>query len=216
MGLPTDPNFLSAFQDVDPIIELVKNNEDFVKRNQLDPLHEAVTLPYPSYIFALAMGTGKTVLIGTIIATEFAMALRYPEANFMKNALVFAPGTTIIESLREISDIPFEQILPSSLHRDFLANLKITYPQTGAKDIQVQSGSAYNVIVTNTEKISLRANLKQRKNQSLLDFEEKKEQAELEANLRLQKITSLPQFRSLLRRGASYLRKQNGQRTQTS
>ena len=110
----------------------------------------------------------------------------------MKNALVFAPGTTIIESLREISDIPFEQILPSSLHRDFLANLKITYPQTGAKDIQVQSGSTYNVIVTNTEKISLRANVKQRKNQSLFEFEEKKEQAELEANLRLQKITSLP------------------------
>ena len=192
LGLPTDPNFLSAFQDVDPIIDLVKNDEAFVKRNQLDPLHEAVTLPYPSYIFALAMGTGKTVLIGTIIATEFAMALRYPDANFMKNALVFAPGTTIIESLREISDIPFEQILPSSLHRDFLANLKITYPQTGAKDIQVQSGSTYNVIVTNTEKISLRANLKQRKNQSILDFEEKKEQAELEANLRLQKITSLP------------------------
>ena len=192
LGLPTDPNFLSAFQDVDPIIDLVKDDEDFVKRNQLDPLHEAVTLSYPSYIFALAMGTGKTVLIGTIIATEFAMALRYPEANFMKNALVFAPGTTIIESLREISDIPFEQILPSSLHRDFLANLKITYPQTGAKDIQVQPESTYNVIVTNTEKISLRANVKKRSNQSLLDFEEKKEQAELEANLRLQKITSLP------------------------
>ena len=38
------------------------------------------------------------------------MALRYPDGEFMKNALVFAPGTTIIESLREISDIPFDQI----------------------------------------------------------------------------------------------------------
>ncbi len=192
IGIPIDPNQLQWIQNVDMVLQKIKNDPEYVKENQLNPVHEAVTLPYPSYIFALAMGTGKTVLIGTIIATEFAMALRYPEANFMKNALVFAPGTTIIESLREISDIPFEQILPFSLHRDFLANLKITYPQTGAKDIQVQPESTYNVIVTNTEKISLRANLKQRKSQSLLDFEKKKEQAELEANLRLQKITSLP------------------------
>ena len=138
------------------------------------------------------MGTGKTVLNGTIIATEFAMALRYPDAQFMKNALVFAPGTTIIESLREISDIPFDQILPASLNRDFLANLKITYPQTGSKEIQVQSSSIYNVIVTNTEKIALRANVRRRANQTELEFAEREKQATLEANLRLQKITSLP------------------------
>ncbi len=191
-GIPISPQELILINDVDAIINLVENNPEFVKQKRIDPVHEAVTLPYPSYIFALAMGTGKTVLVGTIIATEFAMALRYPEGEFMKNALVFAPGTTIIESLREISDIPFDQILPSSLHRDFLANLKITYPQTGAKEIQVQTGSTYNVIVTNTEKIALRANVRKRKNQTELEFEEKKEQAELEANLRLQKITSLP------------------------
>lgn len=191
-GIPLTPNDLIYITNIDAVVNLVENNPDFVKLKQIDPVHEAVTLPYPSYIFALAMGTGKTVLIGTIIATEFAMALRYPENNFMKNALVFAPGTTIIESLREISDIPFDQILPASLHRDFLANLKITYPQTGAKDIQVQTSSTYNIIVTNTEKIALRANVKKRSNQTELDFEEKKEQAELEANLRLQKITSLP------------------------
>ena len=191
-GIPITPEELLLIRKIDQLIDLVKEEPEFVKRKKIDPVYEAVTLDYPSYIFALAMGTGKTVLIGTIIATEFAMALRYPESNFMKNALVFAPGTTIIESLREISDIPFDQILPASLHRDFLANLKITYPQTGAKEIQVQAGSTYNIIVTNTEKIALRANVKKRSNQTELDFEEKKEQAELEANLRLQKITSLP------------------------
>ena len=191
-GIPLSPQELILNWDVDTVIDLIENNPEFVKLKGIDPVYEATSLPYPSYIFALAMGTGKTVLIGTIIATEFAMALRYSKRNFMKNALVFAPGTTIIESLREISDIPFDQILPSGLHSDFLANLKITYPQTGAKEIQVQAGSAFNLIVTNTEKISLRANLKQRANQTLIDYEEKKEKAELEANLRLQKITSLP------------------------
>ena len=191
-GIPITPEELLLIRKIDQLIELVKEEPEFVKRKKIDPVYEAVTLPYASYIFALAMGTGKTVLIGTIIATEFAMALRYPEGNFMKNALVFAPGTTIIESLREISDIPFDQILPASLHRDFLANLKITYPQTGAKEIQVQTGSTYNVIVTNTEKIALRTNVKKRNSQTEFEFAEKKEQAELEANLRLQKITSLP------------------------
>ena len=191
-GIPVDPAELQWIPDVDSVIEKVKNDPEFVRQKRIDHVHEAVTLPYPSYIIALAMGTGKTVLIGTIIATEFAMALRYPESDFMKNALVFAPGTTIIESLREISDIPFDQILPASLHRDFLANLKITYPQAGAKEIQVQSESIYNVIVTNTEKIALRANVRRRANQTELEFAEKEKQATLEANLRLQKITSLP------------------------
>ena len=201
-GIPVDPAELEWIPNVDAVIERIKNDSEFVRQKRINHVHEAVTLPYPSYIFALAMGTGKTVLIGTIIATEFAMALRYPddaesphlagETHFMKNALVFAPGTTIIESLREISDIPFDQILPPSLHRDFLANLKITYPQAGAKEIQVQSESIYNVIVTNTEKIALRANVKKRSNQTELEFAEKEKQATLEANLRLQKITSLP------------------------
>ena len=192
LGVKISSSALPFIKSPDQIIETVKTDPDFVKENALDTVHEAVTLDYPSYIFALAMGSGKTVLIGTIIATEFAMALRYSEGGFMKNALVFAPGTTIIESLREISEVPYEKILPPSLNQEFKANLKFTYPQDKAKDIAVQHGSTYNVIVTNTEKISLRANLKQRANQTLLDFEEKKEQEELEANLRLQKITSLP------------------------
>ena len=192
LGVKISSATLPFIKNPDQIIETVRTNPDFVKDTALDTVYEAVTLDYPSYIFALAMGSGKTVLIGTIIATEFAMALRYPTEGFMKNALVFAPGTTIIESLREISEVPYEQILPPSLNQEFKANLKIDYPQDKSKDISVQHDSIYNVIVTNTEKISLRANLQRRRNQPELDFEERKEQEELEANLRLQKITSLP------------------------
>ncbi len=170
---------------VDDVIKKVKDDSVFVSEKRIQALHEAATLPYPSYILALAMGAGKTVLIRTIVATEFAMSLRYPEGQFMKNALVFAPGTTIIESLRELSDLPYEQVLPPDLQRDFAANLKIEYPGS-EKDIQAQEGSIYNLIVTNTEKISLRASKKS--NQTEWTFEHEK----LQANLRLQKITSLP------------------------
>ena len=177
----------------DAILNRVREDEGYAREHQLDSLHEAITLAYPSYIFALAMGAGKTVLIGAIVATEFAMSLAYPTAQerFMKNALVFAPGTTILESLRELQDVPYENILPPTQHKQFLANLKLEYPRAGAKEIQAQKDSIYNLIVTNTEKISLRVHPR-RKHQSKLEFEKRTAQAELTANLRLQKIASLP------------------------
>ncbi len=184
LGVPISTDAIE-WAEVESVIEKVRSNLDWVSRHRIQALHEAVMLEYPSYILALAMGAGKTVLIGTILATEFAMSLRYPKSNFMKNALVFAPGTTIIESLRELSEIPYEKILPPDLNRDFLANLKIEFP-SGGKDIQAQRGSSYNLIVTNTEKISLRVNRKSNQQQEAF------ERAELQANLRLQTIASLP------------------------
>jgi len=98
---------------IDSIFEKIKSDDSFVKKYKLEAVRETLTLAYPSYILALAMGAGKTVLIGTIIATEFAMALEYPDGPFVNNALVFAPGKTILGALKELSDIPFEKLLPS-------------------------------------------------------------------------------------------------------
>jgi len=172
------------------IFEKVKTNIDFAKSLQLDSLYESINLNYPSYILALAMGAGKTVLIGSIIATEFSMSIEYPQDNFMKNALVFAPGTTIIESLREISDMPFEKILPPRFYKSFMANIKMVYTRNGEKDIPVQDNSSYNLIVTNTEKISLKK-ISRRKGQTQFEQEKKEEQEKLWANARLNKISSL-------------------------
>ena len=147
-----------------------------------DAFYESLILPYPSYIFALAMGAGKTVLIGAIVATEFVMGLSYPDKQFMRNALVFAPGTTIIESLRELNDIPYSEILPLAQYQEFMANLK-TYYVSRSKDIGVISNSAYNLIVTNTEKIIVR---KRNRKGTLLTERDK-----LEENRRLHSIKSL-------------------------
>ncbi|MYF54265.1 restriction endonuclease subunit R, partial [Candidatus Poribacteria bacterium] len=185
-GISLSEETLEFVTSIDQVIDKVKNDTDYVKKHDLDTAHEAVKLDYPSYIFALAMGSGKTILIATIIATEFAMSLRYSDAKFMKNALVFAPGTTIIESLREISKVPYDEILPPGLYQEFKANLKFEYPQSKAKDLATQYESTYNLIVTNTEKIRLQ--IKRRSNQTALSYEEDK----LHANLRLRKITSLP------------------------
>jgi hypothetical protein len=158
---------------------------------QKGTLQESLNLDYASYILALTMGAGKTVLIGTIIASEFALSLDTGDDRFMKNALVFAPGKTIIESLKEISVIPYDKILPPRLAKKFFANVKLIYTQDGNKDIQAQEGSSYNLIVTNTEKIALRKR-SIRKGQMAFDYENQLAHDALIANQRLNKIASLP------------------------
>lgn len=179
---------------LDSIIEKVKTDDLFVKKYKLEALRETLSLNYPSYILALAMGAGKTILIASIVATEFAMALEYQDEDgiFIKNALIFAPGKTILGALKEISDTPYDKILPPRFYKSFIANVKFTYTRDGEKDIPVIRGSLFNVIVTNTEKIRLQKNSIPKSflsGQLRLGIEEAKE---LVANLRLQTITSLP------------------------
>ncbi len=191
LNIDKKQEILQMIMDDEDYLERIKTDDEFVKRNNLESFKESLDLTYPSYILALAMGAGKTILIGSIIATEFAMSIEYPDADFMKNALVFAPGTTIIESLKEIADIPFNKVLPPRFNRPFMANIKLTYTKSGEKDIPVEQGGNYNLVVTNTEKIMLRK-IRKNKTQTQLEFEEKEKQELLHANLRLQKIASLP------------------------
>ena len=60
---------------IDGLWRRLQSDDEFVRTFRLEALRESLNLAYSSYIFALAMGAGKTVLIGAIIATEFAMAL---------------------------------------------------------------------------------------------------------------------------------------------
>ncbi len=178
---------------IDSIFERIKTDNTFVKKNNLQAVQETLSLNYPSYILALAMGAGKTVLIGSIIASEFAMALEH-EGNFVKNALVFAPGKTILGALKEISNIPYELILPPRLYKQFITSVKFTYTQDGQKDIPIIERSNYNIVVTNTEKIRIQKPTGKRDFLPLLNLrlKEKVEEKIEETNLRLRKIASLP------------------------
>ncbi|MBC8253145.1 MAG: hypothetical protein H8E35_03840, partial [Ardenticatenia bacterium] len=129
LGLDSDPiKELVVDEGKEALWERLRSDEAFVKEQRLESVHETLTLDYPSYILALAMGAGKTILIGAIVVTEFAMALEYPGASddgfrFVQNALVFAPGLTILESLRELADVDWSQVLPPRLYRPFEAYL---------------------------------------------------------------------------------------------
>ena len=72
-------------EGIDALWQRIRNDDNFVKDFKLEALRETLTLAYPSYILALAMGAGKTILIGAIAATEFTMALEYPDGPFVAN-----------------------------------------------------------------------------------------------------------------------------------
>jgi hypothetical protein len=178
---------------LESLFDRIRTDDDFVRNFHLEALRETLTLAYPSYILALAMGAGKTVLIGAIYATEFAMALEYPDGPFVQNALVFAPGKTIIESLRELAGTRYDRILPPRLYKPFAASVKLIFTRDGEKDIPVIRGSLFNVIVTNTEKIRIQKETIRKSDLGLLLAPEKEDEARTEiANLRLQAIASLP------------------------
>ena len=179
---------------IDSIFQKIKSDDNFVKKYRLEAVRETLILAYPSYILALAMGAGKTVLIGTIIATEFGMALEYPDGPFVNNALVFAPGKTILGALKDLSDVPYEKILPQRLYKQFIATVKFTYTRDGEKDIPIIKGSRFNLVVTNTEKIRIQ---KQSITKSLIRdlFADPSQEDEIKqevANQRLQTLASLP------------------------
>ncbi len=185
--------FADANFNLDRLWAAIRDDDDFVKRHRLQALRETLALDYASYIFALAMGAGKTILIGAIVASEFAMALEYPDGPFVQNALVFAPGKTIIESLRELTQVPYDRILPPRLHKPFAASLKLTFTRDGEKDIPVVRRSTFNMVVTNTEKIRIRKETIRKGDLGPLFGDGELDEAKAEvANLRLQTIASLP------------------------
>jgi type III restriction enzyme len=194
LGLTGDEVRAHVMDDgVEGFVARVKTDDEFVRQLRLESLRETLTLDYPSYILALAMGAGKTILIGAVIATEFAMALEYPEGPFVQNALVFAPGTTIVESLRELAQIPYDALLPPRLFRSFAASVKLTFTRDGEKDIPVIRRSSFNVVVTNTEKIRIQKETIRKSDLGTLFSEQAEDAARSEvANLRLQAIASLP------------------------
>lgn len=194
LGLTSDA-IRDAIEDIglEGVLDKVRNDDAFVKTHKLDSLRETVALDYPSYILALTMGAGKTALIGSIIATEFCMALEYPEGPFVQNALVFAPGLTIMRSLRQLAAMPFDRILPPRFYKTFAATVKLIFTRDGDPDIPVIRGDSFNIVVTNTEKIRITKETVRKGDLKGLFSESKADEARADlANRRLQAIASLP------------------------
>src|SRR5574341_662048 len=109
-----------------------------VNQEQYDKLFERMRSyhrVYPNYIFALTMGTGKTILMATCIFYEFLLANKFPsDERFCHNALVFAPDTTVLESLREIQTFDMTKVVPPEYVSFLSSNLKFHFlDETGTE-----------------------------------------------------------------------------------
>jgi hypothetical protein len=109
---------------------------------------------YPNQVYALTMGAGKTILMAVMATYDFVLSFYHPDdKRFAKNALVFAPDTTIIESLKEIKTFDYTRVVPKE-YQNILLNIKYYYlesPETPLSPI-----GNYNIIVSNSQKIILK------------------------------------------------------------
>ncbi len=168
---------------------------------------EAVRQDYANYIFALTMGVGKTILMALCVFYEFLLARKYPnDGRFCHNAIVFAPDTTVLQSLREIQDFDKAKVLPPEYARSLESDIKFHFLEESGVTLNTLDRSSFNVVISNTQKI-----IRKRKNaakspaQSLFepdplandpnaDLYETGDEDALSTNQRFQKLSRLHQL----------------------
>lgn len=108
---------------------------------------------YSNQVYALTMGTGKTVLMTVYILYDVVLSYYHPEdVRFAKNFVVFAPDTTIISSLKEIKSFDTNLVIPKE-YQNALLQVKYHYLEDTKTKLTIPEFSDYNIIVTNSQKI---------------------------------------------------------------
>lgn len=166
---------------------------------------------YPNYIYALTMGLGKTILMGTCIFYEFLLANKYPkDKRFCHNALVFAPDKTVLESLREIMTFDKTKVVPPEYARVLDANIKFHFLDGNGVTLHTIDDSDFNIIISNNQKIIVKKKRKESKPTDVLfgqgslladvygdsddDDNDVWDDASLMDNQRFKKLCRLPQL----------------------
>ncbi|MCG6150298.1 S24 family peptidase [Leptospira levettii] len=174
-------------------------------------------LPYSNYIFALTMGTGKTLLMATCIYYEFLLANKFPkDKRYAHNALIFAPDKTVLESLREIESFDLEKVIPKENAVFLRANINTHFLTEPGVALNTTNLSRFNIIVSNVQKVILKRDHSgnktidqrlfapepvyhvyseaQRKQMELLKDESIQTEEDLKTNQRFQKLLRLKQL----------------------
>lgn len=145
-------------------------------------------IDYANQVYALTMGAGKTILAGVMMLYDFVLSFYHPDDNrFGKNALIFAPDTTIIESLKEIKTFDYSKVLPKE-YLQIVLNIKFHYLET--PETPLQPIGNFNVIVSNSQKIILKTRHTEDKQARLFRDESYLKNKAIE-NRRLQAIREL-------------------------
>ncbi|MBR4385636.1 MAG: DEAD/DEAH box helicase family protein [Treponema sp.] len=174
--------------------------------NQLSDLKQ----DYANYIFALTMGTGKTILMALCIFYEFLLAHKYPkDERFCHNALVLAPDTTVLQSLKEIQTFDKAKVFTEKYANELNSIIKFHFLDEDGVALSTMDGSDFNLIISTSQKIILKKKHKEETAQNLLfkdswqdaikdnpnaDLYMLDDDSELMANQRYQKLTRLKQL----------------------
>jgi len=133
---------------------------EIMTRDQYQPIFERMrsfARVYSNYIFALTMGTGKTILMASCIFYEFILANKYPkDPRYCHNALVFAPDKTVLQSLREIETFDMTKVVPPEYVNLLSTHIQFHYLDEAGTALNVLDKSRFNLIVSNTQKIILK------------------------------------------------------------
>ena len=112
---------------------------------------------YPNYIFALPMGTGKTILMATCIFYEFLLANKFPkDEKYCHNALVLAPDKTVLQSLKEIQTFDMRKVVPPEYVNLLSSHVQFHFLQEAGVSLSTMDRSQFNIIISNAQKIILR------------------------------------------------------------
>ena len=171
---------------------------------------------YPNYIFALTMGTGKTILMATCIFYEFLLGNKFEkDARYCHNALVFAPDKTVLHSLKEIESFNLTRVVPPEYVNFLTTHLRFHYLEEAGTSLDTLDRSRFNIIVSNTQKIILKRQHKERNAvdklfgatgetlaatgvyadaADLYNFDQPEEEGELTTNQRFEKLRRLEQL----------------------
>lgn len=171
---------------------------------------------YPNYIFALTMGTGKTILMATCIFYEFLLGNKFEkDVRYCHNALVFAPDKTVLQSLKEIETFDIALVVPPEYVNFLTTHLRFHYLEEAGTSLDTLDRSRFNIIVSNTQKIILK---RQHKEKTVVDklfgatgeilaatgvyadaadlynFDQPEDEGELTTNQRFEKLRRLEQL----------------------
>lgn len=132
----------------------------FAQTPLYDPVFEQLrkgATRYPNYIFALTMGTGKTILMATCIFYEFLLANKFQTSKlYCQNALVFAPDKTVLQSLREIQTFDMGRVVPPEYRAFLAAHVRFHFLDEAGMTLSTSDNTRFNIIISNTQKIILK------------------------------------------------------------
>ncbi|MFD1343006.1 TnsA endonuclease N-terminal domain-containing protein [Litorisediminicola beolgyonensis] len=171
---------------------------------------------YPNYIFALTMGTGKTILMATCIFYEFLLGNKFEkDKRYCHNALVFAPDKTVLQSLKEIESFDLALVVPPEYVNFLTTHLRFHYLEEAGTSLSTLDQSRFNIVVSNTQKIILKRRHKEKTPldalfgatpdtvtapgvygdaADLYAWDQPEEEAELTTNQRFEKLCRLEQL----------------------